>query len=96
VDNGVKDYNLLMEGNKSLLAECNDFHYRCKDLKAELAEVRFDAKKRTANMEAKVMKDQGGDRRGGEGGNGSQIKFFHENLTYVPRSKLQAKAPKRK
>jgi hypothetical protein len=71
VDNGVKDYNLLMEGNKSLLAECNDFHYRCKDLKAELAEVRFDAKKRTANMEAKVMKDQGGDRRGG-GGTGAK------------------------
>jgi hypothetical protein len=31
MDNGVEDYNLLMEGNKSLLAECNDFCYHCED-----------------------------------------------------------------
>jgi hypothetical protein len=36
VDIGIKDYNLLMEGNKSLLAECNDFQYRCQDLQVEL------------------------------------------------------------
>jgi hypothetical protein len=36
VDNEIKDYNLLMEGNKSLLAECNDFQYRCQDLQVEL------------------------------------------------------------
>jgi hypothetical protein len=51
VDNGVKDYNLLLEGNKSLLAEHNDFHYHCEDLKAELAEVHSDAEKRTTNLE---------------------------------------------
>jgi hypothetical protein len=54
VDNGVNDYNLLMEGNKSLLAERNDFRYRCEDLKAELAEVHSDAEKRTANLEVRV------------------------------------------
>jgi hypothetical protein len=43
VDNGVEDYNLLLEGNKILLAERNDFRYRCEDLKAELAEVHSDA-----------------------------------------------------
>jgi hypothetical protein len=43
VDNGVDDYNLLLEGNKSLLAESNDFHYRCEDLKAELVEARSNA-----------------------------------------------------
>jgi hypothetical protein len=54
VDNGVEDYNLLMEGNKSLLVERNDFHYSCEDLKAELVEVRFDAEKRTTNLEVRV------------------------------------------
>jgi hypothetical protein len=43
VDNGVEDYILLLEGNKILLAERNDFHYRCEDLNAELAEVHSDA-----------------------------------------------------
>jgi hypothetical protein len=38
-----------------------------------------------------IVKDRGGDRRGGV--NGSLIKFFHKNLTYVPRSKPQAKIP---
>jgi hypothetical protein len=27
VDNGIEDYDLLLEGNKSLLAERDDFHY---------------------------------------------------------------------
>jgi hypothetical protein len=43
-----------MEGNKSLLAERNDFRYHCEDLKAELAEVHSNAEKRTANLEARV------------------------------------------
>jgi hypothetical protein len=55
MDNGVEDYNLLMEGNKSLLAEHNDFHYRCEDLKVGLLEVRSDAGKRTFDLEARVM-----------------------------------------
>jgi hypothetical protein len=54
VDNGVDDYNLLLEGNKSLLAESNDFHYHCKDLKAELVEARSNAQWRTADLEARV------------------------------------------
>jgi hypothetical protein len=47
VDNGVNDYNLLLEGNKSLLVGCNDFRYWCEDLKAELEEARYDAQKKT-------------------------------------------------
>jgi hypothetical protein len=54
VDNEIKDYNLLMEGNKSLLAERNDFHYYCEDLKVELAEVRSNTKKRIADLEVRV------------------------------------------
>jgi hypothetical protein len=54
VDNGVEDYILLLEGNKSLLAERNDFHYRCEDLKAELTEVHSDAQKRTADLEVRA------------------------------------------
>jgi hypothetical protein len=54
VNNEVEDYNLLLEGNKSLVAECNDFHYRCEDLKGEVAEVFSDAEKRTINLEAWV------------------------------------------
>jgi hypothetical protein len=55
VGNGVEDYNPLMEGNKSLLAECNDFHHHCEDLKVELVGVRSDAKKRIADLETRVM-----------------------------------------
>jgi hypothetical protein len=36
VDIGIEDYNLLMEGNKSLLVERNDFQYHCEDLQVEL------------------------------------------------------------
>jgi hypothetical protein len=53
VDNGIKDYDLLLEGNKSLLAERDDFCFRCEDLQAELAEDRFEAKKQIADLEAK-------------------------------------------
>jgi hypothetical protein len=45
MDNGIEDYDLLLGGNKILLAECDDFRYRCEDLLAELAEVRSGAKK---------------------------------------------------
>jgi hypothetical protein len=54
VDNGIEDYSLLMEGNKSFLAERKDFDYHCEDLKVELVEVRSNAKKRIANLEARV------------------------------------------
>jgi hypothetical protein len=45
VDNGIEYYDLLLEGNKSLLAKRDDFHLCCEDLQAELAEVRSKAKK---------------------------------------------------
>jgi hypothetical protein len=32
VDNGIEDSGMLMEGNKSLLAECDDLCYRCEDM----------------------------------------------------------------
>jgi hypothetical protein len=54
VDIGVEDYKLLMEGNKSLLGERNDFCYRCEDLKVELADARSNAEKGTADLEVKV------------------------------------------
>jgi hypothetical protein len=44
----------LMEGNKSLLAEHNDFQYRCEDLQVELREAHFDTKKQIADLEARV------------------------------------------
>jgi FtsZ-binding cell division protein ZapB len=54
VDIGVEDYTMLMEGNKSLLAEHNDFHHHCEDLEIELVEVRSDAKKKVADLEVRV------------------------------------------
>jgi hypothetical protein len=29
MENGIEDYDLLLEGNKSLLAERDDFRYHC-------------------------------------------------------------------
>jgi hypothetical protein len=55
VDNGANDYNLLLMGNSSLLAERNDFKYRCEDLGKELAEVRSDTEERIAYLEVKAM-----------------------------------------
>jgi hypothetical protein len=54
VNNGIEDYDLLMEGSKSLLAERDDFHCHCEDLQVELAEVHSDAKKQIADLEARV------------------------------------------
>jgi hypothetical protein len=45
VDNGIEYYDLLLEGNKSLLAKRDDFHFCWEDIQAELAEVRSEAKK---------------------------------------------------
>jgi hypothetical protein len=50
VDAGIEDYNLLMEGNKSLLVERDEFHYRCEDLKVELARDHSDAKKNITSL----------------------------------------------
>jgi hypothetical protein len=54
VDNGIEDYDMMLEGNKSLLAECDDFRFCCEDLQVELVEVHSDAKKQIADLEAKV------------------------------------------
>jgi hypothetical protein len=54
VDIGVKDYALLMEGYKSLLAQRDDFHHHCEGLEVEVAEVGFDAKKKVADLEGRV------------------------------------------
>jgi hypothetical protein len=50
VDAGIEDYDLLMEGNKSLLVERDEFHYRCEDLKVELVRDRSDAKKNITSL----------------------------------------------
>jgi hypothetical protein len=54
VDNEIKDYDPLLEGNKSQLDERDDFHYHCEDLQVDLAEVCSDAMKRTIDLEAKL------------------------------------------
>jgi hypothetical protein len=54
VDIGVEDYTLLMEGNKRLVAERDDFHHCCEGLDAEVAEVRSYAKKKVADLEMRV------------------------------------------
>jgi hypothetical protein len=41
-------------GNKSLLSKCNELKCHCEDLQAALVEARSDAKKRVADLEAKV------------------------------------------
>jgi hypothetical protein len=54
VENRIEDYDLLLKRNKSLLADRDDFRYRCEDLQAELAEVRSGTKKKINDLEAKV------------------------------------------
>jgi hypothetical protein len=39
VDDGIEDYNLLLEGNKSLLDEHNELCYRSEYLESEFAKV---------------------------------------------------------
>jgi hypothetical protein len=50
----VEDYNLLMVGKESLLAERNKLHYRTEDLEAEPAKARADAVENIAALEAKL------------------------------------------
>jgi hypothetical protein len=54
VDHGIKDYNLLVMGNKSLASERDELKSRCKGLQAELAKTRSNAEKRVAALEVKV------------------------------------------
>jgi uncharacterized protein YacL (UPF0231 family) len=53
VDARVEDYNLWMEGNKSLLAEHNELRYHSDDLESDLAKVRSSAESITG-LEAKI------------------------------------------
>jgi hemerythrin-like domain-containing protein len=54
LDHSIKDYNLLVMGNKSLLSEHNELKCCCEDLQAALVKVCSDAKKRVSDLEAKV------------------------------------------
>jgi hypothetical protein len=54
VDAGVEDYNLLMEGNKSLLPEHNELCHRSDDMESKLAKVRSSAEEGIAGLEAKI------------------------------------------
>jgi hypothetical protein len=54
VDSSIKDYNLLVMGNKSLLSERNELKCHCEDLHADLVEAHSDTKKRVADLEVKV------------------------------------------
>jgi hypothetical protein len=49
LDNGIEDY-----GNKSLLAECDDFCHHCEDLQAKLVKVHSGTKKQIADLEVKI------------------------------------------
>jgi hypothetical protein len=54
VDHGIKDYDLLVTGNKSLASERDELKSRCEGLQAELAEARSNAEKRATALEVKV------------------------------------------
>jgi hypothetical protein len=54
VDIGVEDYTLLMEGNKCLLVERNDFRHHCEGLEVELVEFHSDTKKKVVDLEARA------------------------------------------
>jgi hypothetical protein len=54
LDNGVEDYNLLMVGNESLLAECNDLLPHAEDLESELGKVRATATADVAVLDTKI------------------------------------------
>jgi chromosome segregation ATPase len=54
VDTGIEDYDLFLEGNKSLLADHNELRYRSEDLESELAKVRSSAAESIAVLEARI------------------------------------------
>jgi BMFP domain-containing protein YqiC len=51
---GIEDYNLLQEGNKSLLTEHNELHYHPEGLESVLAKVRSSAAEDIAALEARI------------------------------------------
>jgi hypothetical protein len=55
LDLNIEDYNLLRDGNNSLLAERNTLYDRVADLESELAEVSVSAARGISALEAKVV-----------------------------------------
>jgi hypothetical protein len=51
---GIEDYSLLQEGNKSILAERNELCYRSEGLEADLAKVRSSTVEDITTLEARV------------------------------------------
>jgi FtsZ-binding cell division protein ZapB len=54
VDAGIEDYNMLLEGNKSLLAERNALRDPSEDLKSELTKTHASAAEGIAALEARI------------------------------------------
>jgi hypothetical protein len=54
VASGLEDYELLMKGNRSLLAECDALHDRAKDLESELTKAHASAIENIAALEARI------------------------------------------
>jgi hypothetical protein len=54
VDIGIEDYNLLLEGNKSLLTEHNELSYRSEDLESELMKVHSNAAEDFTALKVKI------------------------------------------
>jgi hypothetical protein len=54
VYSGIEDYDLLQEGNKSLLAECDEMRYHCEDLESALVRVCSSAVKDIAALESRI------------------------------------------
>jgi hypothetical protein len=55
LDLNIEDYNLLKDGNNSLLAERNTLHEQVADLDSELAGVKASTVRDIATLEAKVV-----------------------------------------
>jgi FtsZ-binding cell division protein ZapB len=54
VDAEIEEYNLLMDGNKSLRTEHDTLHEHCEDLGSELAKVHASAVEDVATLEASI------------------------------------------
>jgi hypothetical protein len=54
MDAGIEDYDLLMEGNKSLLLECNALCEHFEDMESELTKAHASAAENNAAMEARI------------------------------------------
>jgi hypothetical protein len=50
----IEDYNLLQEGNKNLLAKCDELRYHSKDMDSELARVRSSVAEDIAALESRI------------------------------------------